>query len=400
VSLAPGSPAARYFAAGPGAIREAPWLRPGHTPYLRSSSQGAEYLVITTAELLEPAEELAAWRRKQGLTSQVIDLADVLAEFNDGVASPYALRDFLAYARRTWRPAPRYVVLAGGGSLDYRDLLGLGGNLVPPILVPTANGLFASDNALIATAGPGLSIGRIPVSTPAALAAYVAKLEGYEASSPDDRASRAVLLADADATSDFAPDAERIAGFLPPNFAPHRIFLSRETAAAARAELLADLAEGVGLVSYIGHGALDRLSAQGLLTSDDARRPVKAFPLLTAFTCVLNRFEVPGFVPFGASFTTAAGGALAVYAPTGPNENSTGRTLAILFYQALSGAGDNVRLGDVIRRVLASYVGGGGTDAQAALYTLLGDPALRVQRKIPQAPRPRSLPPDPTRPSG
>ena len=50
------------------------------------------------------------------------------------------------------RPAvprvPRFLLLAGLGTLDYKDYLGHGGNLVPPVMVSTPSGLFASDNAL------------------------------------------------------------------------------------------------------------------------------------------------------------------------------------------------------------------------------------------------------------
>lgn len=74
-------------------------------------------------------------------------------EFNHGVASPWAVRDFLAWAHRKWRPRPRFVVLAGSGSLDPRDNLGHGGNLLTPVLVTTPYGLAASDQALVELAG-------------------------------------------------------------------------------------------------------------------------------------------------------------------------------------------------------------------------------------------------------
>src|SRR6185436_2405094 len=79
----------------------------------------------------------------------------------------------------------------------------------------------------------------------------------------------ALLVADADGPVDFQPDAERIAGFVSPQYSPERIYLAQQTVPAARAQLLSQLAEGASVVSYIGHGALDRLSSQGLLTSAD-----------------------------------------------------------------------------------------------------------------------------------
>lgn len=390
ITLVPAA-GAQYLAAGPLAIKEPRWVRADNPSQLRAANAGADYLVITTAALAAPAADLASFRAGQGLVSRVVDVEDVMDEFNDGIQSPYALRDFLAYASKKWSPKVRYVVLAGAGSYDYRDLLGLGGNLVPPILVGVPDGgLFASDSSLMTQKPdkgeddkPKLAVGRIPVTTAAALQAYVDKLRAYEGGPPAPWAGKAVLLADADAGSDFAPDAERVAGFFPSAFDPDRIYLSQLSLAGARGRLFADLAAGTGIVNFVGHGGLDRLSSQGLLTSADV--PVLAngsrAPLLTAFTCIINRFDVPGFAPLGAVLATAGnGGATAVYAPTGLNDNGEGRALGEIFYQELGRGGDDRRLGDVIRRAISSYLKSGGSADQIKVYTLLGDPALQLQR--------------------
>jgi hypothetical protein len=382
---------AQYLVAGPLAIREPRWLRADNPSQLRSASAGADYLVITTAALAAPAADLASLRTGQGLVSKVVDVEDVMDEFNDGIQSPYALRDFLAYASKMWSPKPRYVVLAGAGSYDYRDLLGLGGNLVPPILAGVSGGgLFASDPSLMTQKldkadddKPKFAVGRIPVTTAAALQAYVDKLRAYESGPPAPWAGKAVLLADADAGSDFAPDAERVAGFFPSSFDPDRIYLSQLSLAGARGQLFSDLAAGVGIVNFVGHGGLDRLSSQGLLTSADvaALGNGSRAPLLTAFTCIINRFDVPGFAPLGAVLATAGnGGATAVYAPTGLNDNGEGRALGEIFYQELGRGGDDRRLGDVMRRAISSYLKSGGSADQIKVYTLLGDPAMQLQK--------------------
>ena len=93
----------------------------------------------------------SVWRasaRRRGSGPRVVDVADVMDEFNYGISSPHAIRAFLDHARRYWSPSPRFVLLAGQGNLDYKDNLGLGGNLVPPLMVGTPSGLFASDNRL------------------------------------------------------------------------------------------------------------------------------------------------------------------------------------------------------------------------------------------------------------
>jgi MYXO-CTERM domain-containing protein len=54
-------------------------------------------------------------------------------------------------------PKPRFAALVGNGSLDYRDLMGLGGNWLPPALAPTAGGLFPSEQLLTEGASAGVS---------------------------------------------------------------------------------------------------------------------------------------------------------------------------------------------------------------------------------------------------
>src|SRR5205823_14582689 len=113
---------------------------------------------------------------------------------------------------------PRYVALAGAGTLDYRNLLGYGDNLVPPLLVRSDSGLFPSDNQLGDVDGDGLpevAVGRIPVLSAAELDAYTAKLAGYENASPADWMGKAVMTADAtDRGADFAADSDEVAGQL------------------------------------------------------------------------------------------------------------------------------------------------------------------------------------------
>ena len=97
---------------------------------LKQKGNRAEYLVITPSELKEAAQSFADYRQNQGLQSIVVDLEDIYDEFNHGISSPEAIRNFISYAYNNWREAPKYVVLAGDGTFDYKDNMGYGDNLV------------------------------------------------------------------------------------------------------------------------------------------------------------------------------------------------------------------------------------------------------------------------------
>src|SRR6185436_7959254 len=317
-------PGARYLAAGPAAVQTPVAIRPwGGVPGLTR----ADYVVITPSSWRSTAEQLASLRRSQGLASAVFSLEDVADSFGNGVATPQAIRAFLAEAW-TWPRHPRYVALAGQGTLDYRNLLGYGDNVLPPLMVQSAGGLFPSDNRLGDVNGDGvpeMAVGRIPVLTAPELQGYVDKLAAYETGAPADWARHVLLLSDSpDQGRSFAADSDRVAAQMPSSFQAEKIDLGTESLSAARGRLFAGLAAGAGLVNYFGHGGLDRLAAGGLLTNADVAGLTNGdrLPVLTAMTCTVNRFAVPGVPSLGEVLVQRpGGGAVAVFGPSGLAES-------------------------------------------------------------------------------
>ena len=115
---------------------------------LRKSSHRIDYLIITRSDMVEVATALAEHRAENPrypLRSLVVDIEDVYDEFNHGVPSPEAIWRFLRFAHLNWDVSPRYVLLAGEGSYDYKNRLGHGDSVVPSLLAPTPYGLYPSD---------------------------------------------------------------------------------------------------------------------------------------------------------------------------------------------------------------------------------------------------------------
>jgi hypothetical protein len=376
---------ARYLAAAPAALKSPAALRPWSAPSLLSSGNRADYLVLAPAALLGAAERLADLRQSRGLTPLVVSLDQVFDELGSGVPNPHAIQAFLSFAWRHWSLPPRYVVLAGAGTLDYRNLMGYGDCLVPPLLVQSTGGLFPSDNGLADVDGDGvpeMAVGRIPVLNEAGLDAYTAKVAAAEAGGTPDWARNAIFLSDNDdGNTNFSADSDRVAGQVGAAYTPQPIALRSTPLATARDQLLSGLAQGASLVNYMGHGGLDRLSAGGLLTTADAAglKNFDRLPVVTAMTCTISRFTVPGIPSLGEVLVTnGAGGAAAVWAPSGLADNAASRLLAELFYQTGSDPGDPP-LGDRILRAFGELHGLGGDGSLLHLYNLLGDPALRLR---------------------
>lgn len=390
VALTPASPGTEYLAVTPAAYKAPHWLEADRASNLRAGN--ASYLVLTTRDLVPAAQQLADLRTRQGLTAEVVDVTDIMDEWNDGIFSPYAIRDFLAYR---YARGARYAVLAGNGNFDYRNNLGLGGDLVPPLMVSTANGLFASDNRLGDVVGndgvPELAIGRIPVSTAADLSAYVQKVAAYEAEPVGPWSGRAIMMSDdPEGGASFRNESEHISAALPVGVTAEPLSLATTPLTTARSTLFSALAQGIGFVSYVGHGGLDRLASEGLLLSTDIPTLPSStrVPIVAAMTCTINRFEIPGFTPLGAQLTNrAAGGALAVFAPTGLSFNAATSDLGDRFFRNMDLA-HGQRLGDAVNRALASYHAIGNQANLVDVYTLLGDPALLLKAAPPAPPQP------------
>jgi hypothetical protein len=228
----------------------------------------------------------------------------------------------------------------------------------------------------------------LPVATNTDLHNLVQKIEAYEAAAPAAWSSLAVLVSDS--AQNFANDSSALLAVLPPFHQPQRIDLDSPPPAGARQTLLADLQSGAGLVNYVGHGGLDQLSSSGLLFASDAAAltngPMQ--PILTALTCTINRFELPGLVPLGSTFVSQPGGAAAaVWAPTGISVSDGATLLGQKFYLELGrGQGaSSQRLGDVIQRSLRAFAAAGGDTDMLRIYELLGDPALLVKPGVPPA---------------
>lgn len=389
LTFAPGSAAADYLAVSAAALKAPRSITATGPTSLRTG--GAQYLVITTAALKGAAQELANLRTSQGLSAEVVDVADIMDEWNGGISSPYAIRDFLAWRYTRTSPAPRFVVLAGAGSFDYRDNLGLGGNLVPPLMAATGSGLFASDNRFGDVVGndgvPEIAVGRLPVRTAAELSAYVQKVAAYEAEPAGPWSGRALLLSDdPEDGASFSADSQRLSFSLPRGVTGEAIALGDTPLAAARSALFSALGQGASFLSYVGHGGLDRLAAEGLLTSADVPSlPASArLPVVSALTCIVNRFEVPGFSPLGVELVRQPGrGAVAAFAPTGMSYNAAVQDLGDWFFRGLD-AVPGARLGEVANRALRGYAALGSLANLVDIYTLLGDPALLL--KEPPAP--------------
>jgi len=162
---------------------------------LLSAANAADYILITHRDFWTEAQTLAGYRAYD-FGVALVDVQQIYDQFNGGLMSAEAIRDFLAYAHANWvgsvpespAPPPAYVLLMGDGTNDMRKYRSSTNTYIPPYLylADPELGETAADNRFVTFIGndniPDMHIGRFPVNTPAQAKEMVDKTMRYEVS--------------------------------------------------------------------------------------------------------------------------------------------------------------------------------------------------------------------------
>ncbi|MGH9822860.1 MAG: C25 family cysteine peptidase, partial [Blastocatellia bacterium] len=291
------------------------WGQPGH---------GADMVIITQRAFFPNLAPLVARRSSQGLTVAVIDVVDLYDEFNFGQKDPQAIKSFLAYASANWRPAPRWVLMAGDASYDPKDYLGFGDfDLVPSKLIATQQLETASDDWFVDFTGAGLpsmAIGRLPVRTTQQTDLMVGKILAYENTG---QRGGALLVTDVSDDYNFAGESLLVKPLLPATLGTTTI--DRGTDATADSDLINAINQGQKIVNYAGHGSVD-IWRGDLLTDSSALSLINGqnLPFFSLMTCLNGAFNDPVLDSLAESLLKAPqGGAVAVWASSGITDPSS-----------------------------------------------------------------------------
>jgi hypothetical protein len=375
----------RYLAVSPSAVLR-PEVRLATAATLKSALNRAEYIVLGPLDLLPAAEPLLAKRRAQGLTARAVPVEQVYDEFGYGEDRPEALRDFLAYAYHNWQaPSPRYVLLLGDASYDFKDVLGTGAvNRVPPLMVRTSFLWTVSDPGYAAVNGedglPDVALGRLPAASLEEAERLVRKTLQWELAAAR-LAGRAVVVADnPDAAGNFEQDAADVASLLFAGREVERIDLSR-LGTATRSSILDALDGGASFLSYLGHGGIAVWASENVLNNGDVQSlaPQSRQPLLFTMNCLNGYFHFPPMNSLAEELLKAdERGVVAAFSPSGLSVNDA----AHVFHKALLSeilSGRHRRLGDAVLAAQGVYAQSGAFPELLAIYQLLGDPALAIR---------------------
>ena len=366
-------------------------FKAGPAANLNAVDRQADYLMITHESLQDALRPLADYHRGQNLNVLVVDAQDIYDEFNHGIKSPVAIRDFVSHAWHRWqRPAPRMVLLAGDASWAREADTEESRDLVPTLQAHVRGQLAASDNGLVAIDGndwwPDLAVGRLPASTPQQMIEMVDRILQYSAGVPDgDWRARATFIADSDPI--FQTITRQLATeVIALDLNAQRIFPADNDREGAddQTRVVEAFDNGSALVHFLGHGgrfvwrtgpqdlrgATDLFGVENIESLASNRR----LPLVLSMTCSSGPFDHPTADSIAEAFLRSQQrGAIGVLAASWRVPAS--QRFSSLLINALLEKGE--RIGEAIlkakreerRRTLVES------------YNLLGDPAMMLAIK-------------------
>lgn len=379
----------RYVATTAAAFKKAAEIRLVQPNDLLDAGQQADYLAIAPAGFAQTLQPLLDYRSAHGLKARFVDVDQIYDAFSYGVQDPHAIRDFIQYALQRWaKPSPRFILLAGKASYDYRDnLKAPNRNLVPTFLLPTPDlGDAASDDWFVAAGDadphPNLAIGRIPSKNSAELNRAIDKILQYSAQDPRaDWRRRAVFVTDKQDPS-FDASADRLAANLPKAIAASKVYLSayQGNLDSTRAEIVRQWNSGALLMTYIGHGSIDTWAAGPLFSAGDAATVNNdtRLPVLLTPTCLDGFFYHPQKDSLAEDLLfSERGGIVAGLVPTGLSLPGSQDVLMNALFNELF-VNRAPTLGEAIERA-KQQLDASSPDTREVMQTfeLLGDPALQ-----------------------
>ena len=375
---------------------------------LHGINPGAQFIIITNKAWHTQAERLKNYRENEArikVSTVVVDIDKIFNEFSCGMTDVSGVRNFIKYAYDNWTIQPKYVLLFGDGTYDYRNIEGNNNNyIIPYETAESLNGItsYDTDDFFVRVDGndlkPDLAIGRITVNSTSDADNIVDKIIRYETQSDFGNWRNLItLIADDGYTSTGYEGAihtapcENLANHIIPNsYDINKIYSAGYPAVitgdgrrkpAVNQAVLDQMNEGSLVINFVGHGNPDLWTHEDIFdrnTSIPLLKNTRYF-FLSAATCDFGYFDRTNaqsgaedlmMKPDGgciASFTSSR----VVYS----NENEA--IMDTLFNYLVKYPRDTLNLPITIGRVsfLTKQKRFSENDQK---YHLLGDPTLRL----------------------
>ncbi len=392
----------------------------GPTPNQNLAGAGqVDYIIVTHPVFRDAAERLAAFHReKSRLKTVVTNVSDIYNEFSSGSQDIAAIRNYVKMfydrAGNDTSKMPRYLLLFGDASYDYKDRVQGNTNFVPVFETKVSYYLDSAsssddfygmldDNENIEDYSiPNtldIGVGRLPVKTLAEANNVVDKILHYKsnASLGPWRLTNTYVADNEDNAGAHLNDTETMVATvdsLSPIYNDFKVYLDNmpfvSTPGGTRSPesnkaINDQVYRGTFMINYSGHGNTKTLAHERILTAEDFNtwKNIDKLPFMVTATCDFAEFNNPAEVSSGERLILKRdGGAIAMLTTTqavyaGPNRDINRGFLSTQFTQ--DSRGDWYAFGDALRHgknKTYETTPGWWVMGNFMKFTLLGDPAL------------------------
>ena len=366
-----------------------------------------DMVIITHPDFYSQAEQLAQKHRvKDGLSVVTLTPTEIYNEFSSGTPDATAFRWLMKmfYDRAlSQADAPKYLLLFGDGTYDNRIIDSKNKDVSKLITYQASNSLneilsYVSDDyfgllddnegANIASEQIDIGIGRLPVSTQEQANDMLTKISNYiDDTQKGYWKNRLAYIADDDDDLLHTSQADQLVKSIEstyPSFQPKRYFLdafiqeksaSGESYPLAKESLFNLINKGLLLVNYTGHGSIEGLANEKIISRNDVSGMYnKVLPLMVTATCSFSRFDNTGSSTGEDILLNNHGGVIGLFTTTRTVYAYSNFELNKEFNKYIFKIenGKPLSLGEIMRRTKNGRVG----DVNRLNFTLLADPAL------------------------
>jgi hypothetical protein len=368
-----------------------------------------DFLIVTHPLFMDQAERLAEYHQQHdGMTTLIVTPEQVYNEFSSGVQDICSIRDFvkMIYDRAQPEKKPRYLLLFGDASYDYKHRLSVDNNFVPAYqsresLKYSASyvtddffGCMDNDEGSTGSGTMDLGIGRFPVSTAEEAKEMVDKCISYMSQDRQNFGpwrNDITFVGDDKDNNTHLNQAEGLAGItdsLGTVYNIDKIYLDAyeqfKTANGVRypdvnKAINKNISDGCLIFNYTGHGGEVALADERVLDIPAIQSfdNIHNLPLFVTATCEFSRFDDPSLVSAGElSFLNPSGASIGLLTTTRQAYSTSNYAYNKRFYFDAFGVdsltGENPRLGDLLMAAKTP------SNQNIKNFVLLGDPALML----------------------
>ncbi len=381
------------------------------------NASSVDLIIVSHPVLISQAQRLSQIHQQQnGLSSIVVTTEQIYNEFGSGSPDPTAIRDFVkTYYDKfgvNTSTKPRYLLLFGDASYDYKDRINNNTNLVPayennfaldPLSSYASDDFFGflDDNEDVNSGAVSnlldIGIGRVPARNIDEAKNFVDKVASYLAlQSLGPWRNNLTFIADDEDNNLHLQDAEILtatANSTAPVFDQQKIYLDafrQESGPGGSQYPQANLTinnqvyNGTLIWNYNGHGGSARLAEETILDQgivNNWNNPNR-LPLFITATCDFAPYDNPGNNSIGENILLRPKtGAIALMTTTRVVFAFSNRVMNnnyLQFALQTDANGKYKTLGDAVKEAKNYTYQNSGDVANNRKFTLLGDPALTL----------------------